>query len=86
MVCDPGGYSSRLRGFLFLGGRHALLRGRVRLGRCDGIRSLSIFVERRIVSLLSEKGKQFGTAYIIAVNRYFLEARKKNLARVSRQS
>ena len=30
-MCDPSGYSSRLRDGPFLGGRRALLRGGVRL-------------------------------------------------------
>ena len=52
--------------------------------RC--IQSLSVFVERRTASSSSENGKQFGTQYVFAVNRCFPEAKKKQLARVSRQS
>ena len=64
-----------------------LLHERVHSGRCDGIRRLSVVVERRTAaSTFFKKGKHFVTLCVIAANRHFLEARKKPLARVSRQN
>ena len=44
------------------------------------------FVERRTTPSSSKKGKQLSTPYAIAVNRYFPEARTKQLVRVTRQT
>ena len=42
LVFDPGGCSGRLCGYLFLAAWCALLRGRMRLGRRDGIGGWSV--------------------------------------------
>ena len=56
-------------------------------GCSDDIRSLSVFVERKTASSSSsKKGKQFGTPYVIAANRYFPGVREKQLSRVTRQT
>ena len=77
LVFDPGGYSGHPRGCLFPGGRRALLHGRVRLGRCDGTRSLSVFVvQRTAVSFSKKRASSLVRRTFIAVNRYFPKARK----------
>ena len=45
------------------------------MGHCDGIQGWSVFIGRRFNIIFQEKVKQFGTSYVIAVNRYFSEAR-----------
>ena len=47
----------------------------------DGIQSFNIFVERRTTSCSSKKDKKFGTPYVIAVNRWFPEARMNRMDR-----
>ena len=82
MVFDPGGCLSRLRGCLFMRGRCVLL--------CKGFvwdaemvfGARVRFVERRTI-LHHPEDKRFGTPYAIAVDRYFPEARKKQLDRVT---
>ena len=48
--------------------------------------ALSVFAERRTASSSCKKGKQFVTPYVIAVNCYSPEARRKQLVCVSHQS
>ena len=60
----------------FLGGDH--------FGRCDSIWSLSLFLLNG--GLHHPKGKQFGTLYYIAEDRYLIEATSKQLDWVTRQS
>ena len=76
-MLDPGECSSRLCGCQFIGRRPALLGGGGRLRRYGGTRGWSIFVGRRTSNIIfQDKGKRFGTPYVSAVDRYFLEARK----------
>ena len=57
------------------------------MGHCDDIRSLNIFIEwRTVASSSKKKARNLVRREFIAITRYFTEARKKQLARVSRKS
>ena len=56
LVFDPSGCSGGLRGCPFLEVRRALLREG--LGRCDGIRGWSVFVELRTPTLFSRERQE----------------------------
>ena len=80
-MLNPGGCSSRLRGYPFLGGRHALLRGGSVWDAEMVLGARACFVERTI--LYHPKNKRFGKPYVIAVDRCFPKARKKQLGWVT---
>ena len=68
-MSDPGGYSDRLRGYQLLGGWRALLLGRGgSFGTLRWYPRLEHFYCAEDFSILfQEKGKQFGTPYVIDI-------------------
>ena len=75
-MLDPGRCSDHLRGCPFLGGRHALLRGGVVWDAALVSETGAFWLNGGLQHHFPRKGQAVWYAYVIAVNRKFLEARK----------